>query len=283
MTDGRPPGRGEVLRQFRRSQLALAGMVALAAVVGGALLVPALGVPDPLEMNPQHLLEGPSLPHPLGTDEFGRDILSRVIWGARTSMRVSAISVGIALAVGATLGILAGYLGGVVDQVISRVLEVVFAFPAVLLALGIVGLLGPKPQNVIVAIAVVYTPVFARVARAAVLATRERDFVDAARGCGASDARLIHRHILPNIAPPLIVQTSLSLSQAILAEASLSFLGLGTQPPAPSWGTMINTGQRLIEFSPWVAVFPGVAIMVAVLAFNLLGDGLRDAMDPRLR
>ena len=179
---------------------------------------------------------------------------------------------------------MAGLYGRPLDDLISRVLEVVFAFPGVLLALGIVGLLGPSVRNVIIAIGVVYTPVFGRLARATVLSAKERDYVEAARGCGASDVRLaLGRHLLPNITAPLIVQTSLSLSHAILAEASLSFLGLGTQPPAASWGTMINTGQRLIEFSPWVAVFPGLAIMLAVLAFNLLGDGMRDALDPRLR
>jgi len=248
-------------------------------VLAGAVLA----VPDPLEMNPQRLLENPSRDHWLGTDEFGRDILSRIVWGARISLYVSASSVAVALVLGAALGIVAGLYGRPLDDLISRVLEVVFAFPGVLLALGIVGLLGPSVRNVVIAIGVVYTPVFGRLARATVLAAKERDYVEAARGCGASDLRLVGRHLLPNITAPLIVQISLSLSQAILAEASLSFLGLGTQPPAPSWGTMINTGQRLVEFSPWVAVFPGLAIMLAVLAFNLLGDGLRDALDPRLR
>jgi peptide/nickel transport system permease protein len=266
-----------------RNALTVAGALILALVALSAALAPVLGVHDPLEMNPQRLLENPSRDHPLGTDEFGRDILSRVIWGARISLYVSGSSVALALVLGATLGIVAGLYGRPLDDLISRVLEVVFAFPGVLLALGIVGLLGPSVRNVVIAIGVVYTPVFGRLARATVLAAKERDYVEAARGCGASDLRLIGRHLLPNITAPLIVQTSLSLSHAILAEASLSFLGLGTQPPAASWGTMINTGQRLIEFSPWVAVFPGLAIMLAVLAFNLLGDGLRDALDPRLR
>jgi len=274
---GRIPGRRW------RNPLTVVGALILALVALSATLAPVLGVHDPLEMNPQRLLENPSQDHPLGTDEFGRDILSRIIWGARISLYVSASSVALALVLGATLGIVAGLYGRPVDDLISRVLEVVFAFPGVLLALGIVGLLGPSVRNVVIAIGVVYTPVFGRLARATVLAAKERDYVEAARGCGASDFRLVGRHLLPNIIAPLIVQTSLSLSHAILAEASLSFLGLGTQPPAPSWGTMINTGQRLIEFSPWVAVFPGLAIMLAVLAFNLLGDGLRDALDPRLR
>jgi peptide/nickel transport system permease protein len=261
----------------------VAGALILALVGLSAAFAPLVAVHDPLEMNPTRLLENPSREHPLGTDEFGRDILSRIIWGARISLYVSGSSVALALLLGTTLGIVAGLYGRPLDDLISRALEVVFAFPGVLLALGIVGLLGPSIRNVVIAIGVVYTPVFGRLARAVVLSAKERDYVEAARGCGASDLRLVGRHLLPNITAPLIVQTSLSLSHAILAEASLSFLGLGTQPPAASWGTMINTGQRLIEFSPWVAVFPGLAIMLAVLAFNLLGDGLRDALDPRLR
>jgi peptide/nickel transport system permease protein len=283
MTEASSEPRVETRGRRRRNPLTVAGALIIALVALSAALAPMLGVPDPLQMNPQRLLENPNRDHPLGTDEFGRDILSRIIWGARISLYVSASSVGMALLLGSILGILGGLYGRLIDDVISRLLEVVFAFPAVLLALGIVGLLGPSVRNVIIAIAVVYTPVFARLARASVLAARERDYVEAARGCGASELRLVGRHLLPNITAPLIVQTSLSLSQAILAEASLSFLGLGTQPPAASWGTMINTGQRLIEFSPWVAVFPGLAIVLAVLAFNLLGDGLRDALDPRLR
>jgi peptide/nickel transport system permease protein len=274
---------GGTRRRLWRNPLTVVGALILALVGLSALLAPLLAVPDPLEMNPQRLLESPSREHPLGTDEFGRDILSRIIWGARISLYVSGSSVVLALILGTTLGIAAALYGRPLDDLISRVLEVVFAFPGVLLALGIVGLLGPSIRNVIIAIGVVYTPVFGRLARGVVLSAKERDYVEAARGCGASDLRLVGRHLLPNISAPLIVQTSLSLSQAILAEAALSFLGLGTQPPAPSWGTMINTGQRLIEFSPWVAVFPGLAIMLAVLAFNLLGDGLRDAFDPHLR
>jgi peptide/nickel transport system permease protein len=284
--DGAPADHGRdggTRRRLWRNPLTVVGALILGLVGLSALLAPLLAVPDPLEMNPQRLLESPSREHPLGTDEFGRDILSRIIWGARISLYVSGSSVVLALILGTTLGIAAALYGRPLDDLISRVLEVVFAFPGVLLALGIVGLLGPSIRNVIIAIGVVYTPVFGRLARGVVLSAKERDYVEAARGCGASDLRLVGSHLLPNISAPLIVQTSLSLSQAILAEAALSFLGLGTQPPAASWGTMINTGQRLIEFSPWVAVFPGLAIMLAVLAFNLLGDGLRDAFDPHLR
>jgi peptide/nickel transport system permease protein len=254
----------------------------LSVVVIAAIFAPVLSPRDPLLMNPAQLLDPPSPGHWLGTDEFGRDILSRVIWGARISLYVGVIAVSIALLAGVSLGLLSGYYGGLLDELIARVLDVVFAFPSILLALGIVGALGPGLTNTMIAIGIVYTPVYARLTRGTTLSIREREFVAAAAACGANDLRILRSHILPNVAAPLIVQTSLSLSLAILAEASLSFLGLGTQPPDPSWGTMVNTGQRLIELSPWPVIFPGFAIIVAVLGFNLLGDGIRDVFDPRL-
>jgi peptide/nickel transport system permease protein len=261
----------------------VAGALILALVAFAALFAPYLSPDDPLEMNPTLLLQAPSAEHWLGTDEFGRDILSRVIWGARISLYVGGIAVSIALVAGVSLGLVAGYYGGLVDDAISRLLDVVFAFPTILLALGIVGMLGPGLTNTMIAIGIVYTPQYARLTRSTTLAARERDFVASGIVSGAIVLRILRRHILPNVAAPLVVQTSLSLSLAILAEAALSFLGLGTQPPDPSWGTMVNTGQRLIELSPWPVVFPGLAIILAVLGFNLLGDGLRDAFDPRLR
>lgn len=269
-------------QRLGHNELALAGGVVLALVVVAAVFAEFLAPYDPLEMSPQHLLEPPSGTHWLGTDEFGRDLLSRVIWGARISLYVGGIAVTIALVVGVGLGLISGYYGGLLDDAIARVLDVVFAFPSILLALGIVGALGPGLTNTMIAIGIIYTPVYARLARGATLAMRAHEFVAAATLSGASDVHILRSHILPNIAAPLIVQTSLSLSLAILAEASLSFLGLGTQPPDPSWGTMVNTGQRLIELSPWPVVFPGLAIIVAVLGFNLVGDGIRDALDPRL-
>lgn len=275
--------RADLFRRLARNQLAVAGACILVFVAIAAVFAPSLSPEDPLEMNPTRLLGPPSAAHWLGTDEFGRDILSRVIWGARISLYVGAIAVTIAVLVGVSLGLVAGYYGGLLDDAINRVLDVVFAFPTILLALGIVGMLGPSLTNTMIAIGIVYTPVYARLARGTTLSVKERDYVEAATVAGATTPRIIVRHIVPNIAAPLIVQTSLSLSLAILAEASLSFLGLGTQPPDPSWGTMVNTGQRLIELSPWPVVFPGLAIVLAVLGFNLLGDGLRDALDPRLR
>jgi peptide/nickel transport system permease protein len=274
---------GNTLRRLTRSHLTIAGAMILAVIVFAAIFAPYLSPDDPLAMNPTLLLQPPSSAHWLGTDEFGRDILSRVIWGARISLYVGGIAVTIALAAGVSLGLVAGYYGGLVDDAINRVLDIVFAFPTILLALGIVGMLGPSLTNTMIAIGIVYTPQYARLTRGSTLSVRERDFVDAAIVSGASDARILWSHILPNVMAPLVIQTSLSLSLAILAEASLSFLGLGTQPPDPSWGTMVNTGQRLIELSPWPVVFPGLAIVLAVLGFNLLGDGLRDAFDPRLR
>jgi peptide/nickel transport system permease protein len=230
-----------------------------------------------------HLFADPSARHWLGTDDLGRDILSRVIWGARPSLYVGVVSVSIALMCGSCLGLVAGFYGRWLDAVIARLLDVVFAFPTILLALGIVGMLGPSLTNAMIAIGIVNIPVYARLVRATTLATKQREFVEAAVVTGCRDSRVAWRHILPNVTAPLIVQASLSFSLAILTEASLSFLGLGTQPPDPSWGTMVNTGQRLIELSPWQAVFPGVAIAVTVLGINLVGDGLRDTLDPRLR
>jgi peptide/nickel transport system permease protein len=269
-------------QRLAHNRLALAGGLMLAAVVFAALFAEVLSPFDPLEMNPSHLLEPPSAGHWLGTDEFGRDILSRVIWGARISLYVGSLAVTIAVVAGVSLGLVSGYYGGLLDDVIARVLDVVFAFPSILLALGIVGALGPGLTNTMIAIGIIYTPVYARLTRGTTLSIRQQEFVSAATVSGANDLRILRCHILPNVTAPLIVQTSLSLSLAILAEASLSFLGLGTQPPDPSWGTMVNTGQRLVELSPWPVIFPGLAIVVAVLGFNLLGDGIRDAFDPRL-
>ena len=237
---------------------------------------------DPLQVSTQRLV-GPTPEFPFGTDALGRDVLSRILFGARLSIRVAVLSVAIATIVGGALGLISGYLGGWADLVIGRVLDVFFAFPAILLALGIVAALGPDPSNVIIAIAVVYTPIFARVVRGPVLALRARDFVEAARAVGATSSRIVVRHVLPNLMSTLLVQVSLALSWAVLTEGALSFLGLSAQPTAPSWGVMLSEGRQYLEFATHLAVFPGLAIMVAVLGFNLLGDGLRDAMDPQRR
>jgi peptide/nickel transport system permease protein len=273
----------DFVTRLTRNRLTVAGGIILALVVFAALSARVISPYDPLAQDALHLFAPPTRAHWMGTDDLGRDILSRVIWGSRASLYVGAISVTIAVICGVSLGLVAGYYGGWIDSVIARVLDVVFAFPTILLALGIVGMLGPSLNNTMIAIGIVNTPIYARLARATTISVKRREFVEAATVAGANDLRLLRRHILPNIMAPLIIQTSLSLSLAILTEASLSFLGLGTQPPNPSWGTMVNTGQRLIELSPWPAVFPGIAIAVTVLGFNLVGDGLRDALDPRLR
>jgi peptide/nickel transport system permease protein len=265
-----------------REPVALAGLAMVVTYVAVAVTVSFLPLRDPLQISTQRLA-APTGEFPLGTDALGRDLLSRILYGARLSIQVSVVSVAVATFVGGVLGLISGYLGGVADLVIGRVLDVFFAFPAILLALGIVAALGPDPRNVIIAIAVVYTPIFARVVRAPVLALKARDFVDAARAIGARGSRIVVRHIVPNLLSTLVVQVSLALSWSVLTEGALSFLGLSAQPPAPSWGVMLNEGRQYLEFATHLALFPGLAIMIAVLGFNLLGDGLRDALDPQRR
>ena len=259
----------------------MAGLVVVAAMALAAAAADWLPLGDPLRMVSADRMAGPRPGLPFGADSFGRDLLSRVVHGARLSLRVAVESVAAALLAGGSLGLLAGYAGGPADQAIMRAMDVFFAFPAVLLALGIVAALGPSPGNVVLAIAVVYTPIFARVVRGPVLALKEREFVEATRALGATPTRVVVAHILPNLGSVVVVQTSIALSWAILTEASLSFLGLSAQPPAPSWGAMLNEGRLNLELAPHLAVFPGLAIMLAVLGFNLLGDGLRDVLDPQ--
>jgi len=265
-----------------RAPVAAAGAVIIGVYLLAAASAPVLSPHDPLAMASRSLLVPPGGPFPLGTDQFGRDLLSRLLYGARVSLAVSFASVVLALAGGGAAGIASGYYGGPVDGVLMRVMDVIFAFPAVLLAIAIMAVAGTAVWTVIVAIGVVYTPQFARVSRAGVLATRGLEYVEAAAAMGAGARRILLRHILPNISAPLIVQTSLSLSLAILTESALSFLGLGTQPPTPSWGNMLAESRRFMALAPWTAVFPGATIATVVLGFNLLGDGLRDLLDPRL-
>jgi peptide/nickel transport system permease protein len=269
------------LRRLGRNRAALAGLVIVATLLAAGLAADWLPLASPFRMEPARRMTGPSRAALLGADAFGRDLLSRLVHGGRLSLQVAVTAVAAALATGSVLGLVAGWAGGRVDQLLMRVMDVFFSFPAVLLALGIVAALGPSPGNVVLAIAVVYTPIFARVVRGPVLALREREFVEASRALGARPRRIVARHIVPNLASVLVVQASIALSWAILTEASLSFLGLSAQPPAPSWGAMLNEGRQNLELAPHLAVFPGLAIMLAVLGFNLLGDGLRDALDPR--
>jgi peptide/nickel transport system permease protein len=273
----------DLARKALRHGLVLTGgtivlVLAVAAVVG-----PVLAPYDPVAMDFTARFAPPSWAHPFGTDDFGRDLFSRVLHGAAVSFQVAFIAVGLSGAVGVSLGLLAGYLGGWVDELVMRVMDVLFAFPAVLLAITVMAILGRGVENAMIAIAVVYAPIFARVTRGAVISVRDREFVTAARALGTRPLRVMVFHVLPNAAGPILVQTSLSLAFAILAEAALSFFGLGTQPPDPSWGRMLSEGRAYLGQAPWMGIFPGLAIMVAVLGFNLLGDGLRDVLDPRWR
>jgi len=270
-------------RPLRRHHLAVAGLALVGLLVLSAIFADLVAPYSPVLIAMPERLQGPSWRHPFGTDDFGRDVLSRIVHGSRISLEVGAIAVGIAVAVGVVLGVAAGYVGGRTDSLIMRTMDVLLAFPAILLAIAIMAILGPGTVNVMIAIGIVYIPIFARVVRGSTLQVKANEFVEAARAMGASDGRIVRRHILPGTVDTIVVQVSLSLAFAILAEAALSFLGLGTQPPTPSWGSMLSSGREWIERAPWLTIFPGMAIFVTVLALNVIGDGLRDALDPRLR
>jgi len=282
------PARGETLaidawRRFRRNRLALVGLAVVAVLLLTALGAPWLAPQDPAK---QSLIEKRARPggkYLLGADEFGRDILSRVIYGTRVALLVGTVAVGVALALGFVVGGVAALAGGWVDAILMRAMEVLLAFPYLLLAIAVVSALGPGTLNTTLAVGIWGTPAVARMVRAAVLQLKETEFVGAARALGATGPALMARHIVPNVLPTLTVYATLFMANAILVEAALSFLGLGVQPPKPSWGLMVSTGRDLLLVAPHVATIPGLAIMVAVLGFNLLGDGLRDALDPRLR
>lgn len=280
------PSRGllqDAFIRFRKHRIGMIGAFIIGILIILAIFGPTLAPHDPNEMRFTAAFLPPTLEHPLGTDDFGRDTLSRIMHGARISLLVGVISVGIAVTVGTTLGMLAGYGNRYVDEAIMRTMDVLFAFPTILLALAIMAVLGKGVVNAMIALGIVYIPIFARIARSSVLSVKNSEFVEAARALGARDNRILSRHIFPNILAPLIVETSLSLSFAILAEASLSFFGLGTQPPDPSWGRMLSEGRDFFRQSAWMGIFPGLAIMLSVMGFNFLGDGLRDVLDPRLR
>jgi len=257
----------------------LVGLAILSGLVGLALFAPWLAPFDPTEIHLEAKLEGPSQDHPLGTDALGRDVLSRIIYGARVSVLVGVTTVGICLVLGTFLGFLSGYYGGVLEEGIMRVVDILLAFPGILLAIALTAILGPSLRNVVLALCVMGWVGYARIVRAQVLALRESEFVLAARALGVRDTRLLVRHILPNILAPLIVEGTFGLAGAILAEAGLSFLGLGTQPPSPSWGGMLNEGRQFLFVSPHMTLAPGVAIMTVVMGLNFLGDALRDRFD----
>jgi peptide/nickel transport system permease protein len=279
-----PRKRGsKALRLFLFRSAGGLGLLLVLAATLGAVFAPYVTPYDAITLDPPARLQGPSAEHWLGTDQLGRDTFTRILYGGRVSLAVAGAAVAFALLVGGLLGLLAGYYRGWVDTLIMRVTDVLLSFPAVLLAIALIAFLGPGYTNLVLAIGIVYVGPFARVARAAVMTVREELFVEAAQALGSRDPRIIFLAVLPSAAGPLIVEVTLRLAYAILAEASLSFLGLGAQPPTPSWGIMVAEGRRFLALAPWATVAPGLAIMVVVLGFNLLGDGLRDALDPRLK
>jgi peptide/nickel transport system permease protein len=261
----------------------VAGLAVVAFFAFVALAAPWLAPHDPLATSWSAVRQAPDAAYLFGADELGRDVLSRVIWGARASILAGVVSVTISLTLGVPLGMLSGYLGGWTDALISRVVDAMLACPFLILAIALAAFLGPSLTNAMIAIGVSATPVFIRLTRAQVLSAKTEEYVEAARALGNPHLRIALRHILPNIVAPLIVQATLAIAAAIIAEASLSFLGLGQQPPAPSWGSMLNTAKNYVDQAPWMAIWPGLSIFLLVLSFNLLGDGLRDALDPRQR
>jgi peptide/nickel transport system permease protein len=273
--------RNRSLAAFLANRAAVVGGLVVAAFVIAALLAPYIAPYDPLKTNFLAIRKPPSALFLLGTDELGRDILSRLLWGARASLMAGCISVAIAMTLGVPLGLLAGYFGGILDAVISRVTEALLSCPFLVLAIALGAFLGPSLGNAMIAIGLSAMPIFARLTRGQVLAVRAEDYIEGARAIGLPDRWILARYVLPNVLSPIVVQATLAIAAAIIAEASLSFLGLGQQPPAPSWGAMLNSAKNYLEQAPWMSLSPGIAIFLTVLGFNLLGDGLRDALDPR--
>jgi peptide/nickel transport system permease protein len=271
------------MRRLLRRKGAVFGLFVIALLVAAALLAPLISPYDPSSQTWSAVRKAPSALHWFGTDDVGRDVLARVIYGAQASLMAGIISVAIAIALGVPAGLIAGYVGGFVDALFGRITDAMLACPFLILAIALAAFLGPSLGNAMIAIGITTTPIFVRLTRAQVMAVKVEDYVEAARAVGNPHWRIALVHILPNILPALLVQATLSLAAAIIAEAALSFLGLGQQPPAPSWGSMLNAAQRFLVNAPWMAVWPGLAIFLAVLSFNLVGDGLRDALDPRSR
>ena len=269
------------LRRFVRRRAAVVGAVYLVLLVAGALLAPVVAPYDPIKQDLGRMLTAPSAAHLLGTDDLGRDVLTRLLYGARLSLGAACLAVAIATLAGVPIGLVAGYLGGAVDDALMRVIDALQAFPALILAMAIAAALGPGLFNVMVAVGIDYTPRFARLVRGQVLSLREEPFVESARAAGATHGRVLGRHVLPNVLAPVIVQVSIGVAFALLAETALSFLGVGIKPPEPSWGTDVGRGYRFMRLAPWLVFMPGTTILLTALAFNLVGDGIRDAFDPR--
>lgn len=267
--------------RFKKHKTGIVGGILLLIFIFSAIFAEYISPYDPISQNLEDRLQPPSLKHLFGTDYAGRDIFSRVIYGTRISLTVGFISVSLALVIGTLLGASAGYLGGWWDILIMRLIDIMLAFPAILLAIGIMAILGPKLTNAMIAVGIVAIPNYTRIVRATILSVKNKDFVDAARALGISPTRILFRHILPNCLAPIIVQATLGVASAILEAAGLSFLGLGAQPPTPEWGAMLSESRQYLRYAPWTVFFPGLAIMTLVLAFNLFGDALRDVLDPR--
>jgi peptide/nickel transport system permease protein len=268
-------------RHLVKRRAAIIGLGVVVFFIALAVLAPLVSPYDPLATNWAAVRKAPSLLHPFGTDEIGRDVLARIIWGSRSSLAAGLVSVSLALAAGVPIGLVSGYVGGFVDGLLMRMIDAMLAIPFLILAIALAAFLGPSLANAMIAIGVSQTPIFARLTRGQVLSVKHEEYIEAARAIGNPHYRIVLRHILPNIVPPLLVQATLAAAAAIIAEAALSFLGLGEQPPDPSWGSMLNTAKNFISQAPWMAVWPGLAIFALVLSLNLFGDGLRDALDPR--
>ena len=286
MIDLGPPARSfglDVWRRFRRAPGAVVGAVVIAAIVLLAVFAPLIAPHDPLAQNVALGARGPAAGHPFGTDKLGRDVFARILFGARISIRIGFVAVGLAMTAGTMIGMVAGYAGRRVEAVLMGAMDVMLAFPSIILAIGITTILGPSIVNLMIAVGIVSVPVYARLARSSVLAVKENEYVEAARALGAGTPAILARHVLPNILAPLLVQATLGIATAELEAAGLSYLGLGARPPTPEWGAMLNDARDYWLSAPWALIFPGVSITVLVLGFNLLGDGLRDALDPKQR
>ncbi|MDY0094571.1 MAG: ABC transporter permease [Candidatus Vecturithrix sp.] len=269
-------------RRLSISPILLIGASIIILVILVGVFAPYLSPHDPSQMYPRNRREGPSSQFLLGTDRLGRDMLSRIIWGARVSLLIGSLAVSVSMTIGVSIGMVSGYYGGLLDEVLMRLMDMIFAFPALLLAMALIAVTGPSVRNIIFVTALIGVPRFARILRASVLSLKAQEFIEAARALSKSDVGIMVQHILPNCIAPLTVETSLSVATAIITESALSFLGLGVRPPTPSWGQMIADGRSEVFSAPWIVVFPGLAMMITILGYNLLGDGLRDALDPRL-
>jgi peptide/nickel transport system permease protein len=272
-----------IIYRFKKNKRAMAGLFMVLLFLIVAVFAPWLAPYNPIEQNMQVMLEPPSLKHPFGTDEFGRDIFSRIIYGAQISLLIGIVGVLISVLFGVALGTVSGYFGGWADSLIMRFMDILMAFPSFLLALAIVSVLGPGMVNVMIAIGIFSVPAFARISRSSVIAIKNKEYIEAAKAMGGTHTRIIFKHVIPNSIAPIIVLSTMRMATAILTAAGLSFLGMGAQPPTPEWGAMLSTGREYLRTAPHVSTIPGLAIMFMVLAFNMLGDGLRDAMDPKMK